>query len=225
MRLATILRRATRVFATKGYRRTQMADVAKACGVSAGNLYNYVESKEALFLACLLATSPAGEERPDASDLPIPTPPAGAIGDAARRGALAIRRGSLLTAALKVDEPDDAAAELAGIIGDFFDRTAASRHFQSLVEGSAQDLPELYDAFFTKTRGPGLRKLTEYLERRIASGHLRAVPDAATTARLINESQAWFARHRHGDQDTSDVDDSLARATVVDVLVAGLLPR
>lgn len=224
-RLATILRRATHVFAAKGYRRTQMSDIAKACEVSAGNLYNYVEGKEALFHACLLATSPAAEAVPDASILPIRTPPPGSIADAAHRGTQAIRRATALTAALKIDEPEDAAAELAGIIGDFYDRTVASRRFQALLEASAQDIPELFEAFFTRTRGPGLRKLTEYLERRIASGHLRNVPDAATTARLINETQAWFARHRHGDPDSSDVDDAVARETVIDVLVAGLLPR
>lgn len=224
-RLDHLVRAATRVFATKGYRRTQMADVARAAGVSAGNLYNYVESKDALFLACLLVASPAGETPYDGARLPIPTPPPDAIADVVRRGTQAIRRGSALTAALKVDEPDDVAAELAAIIGDFYDRTAASRRFQALIEASAQDLPVLYDSFFTRTRGPGLARLTEYLERRIASGHLRPVADPATTARLINETQAWFARHRHADPDASDVDDAMARATVIDVLVAGLLPR
>lgn len=54
--------------------------------------------------------------------------------------------------------------------------------------------------------------------------NLRPVPDVATTARLINETQAWFARHRPFDQDTDDVpDDATTRATGIDVLVAGLV--
>ena len=44
-----LLDSATRVFIARGYRRTQMADVAREMGVSAGALYGYVESKEALF--------------------------------------------------------------------------------------------------------------------------------------------------------------------------------
>ena len=48
-RLDQLLDCATRVFIDKGYRRTQMADVAREMGVSAGALYGYVESKEALF--------------------------------------------------------------------------------------------------------------------------------------------------------------------------------
>src|SRR5437773_2024759 len=40
---------AARVFTTRGYRRTQMADVARAVGLAPGTLYLYVASKEALF--------------------------------------------------------------------------------------------------------------------------------------------------------------------------------
>src|SRR5690348_5736155 len=48
-RLAELVAGATEVFGRKGFRRTQMAEIAVAAGVSAGTLYNYVESKEALF--------------------------------------------------------------------------------------------------------------------------------------------------------------------------------
>ena len=44
-RLDQLLNCATRVFIEKGYRRTQMADVAREMGVSAGTLYGYVEGK------------------------------------------------------------------------------------------------------------------------------------------------------------------------------------
>jgi AcrR family transcriptional regulator len=37
------------VFSRRGYRRTQMAEVAREMGVSPGNLYNYAEGKDALF--------------------------------------------------------------------------------------------------------------------------------------------------------------------------------
>ena len=44
---------ATEVFIERGYRLTQMADIARAVGVAKGTLYGYVESKEALFELCL----------------------------------------------------------------------------------------------------------------------------------------------------------------------------
>ncbi len=223
-RLERVLAAATRVFAEKGYKRTQMSDVGAALGVSAGNIYNYVESKDALFHACLVRASPAGPGRVDAV-LPISTPSPDETRKVVRQGMGTIRRGSVLEAALAVEDPDDVAAELGAIIGDLYDRTAGSSRFQALVERSALDLPELFEAFFVKMRRPYLDNLTTYLERRIASGHLRPVPHVATTARLINETQAWFARHRRGDQDAADVDEDVARDTVIDVLVAGLIAR
>jgi AcrR family transcriptional regulator len=213
-RMDAVIDAATRVFATRGYRRTQMADIAAELGVSAGNLYNYVESKDALFHACLVAASPAPTKGRKTSTRKV-----------IRDGLAEIREGSALGRALDREVPDDIVAELAEVIGDFYDRTAASRWFQALVERSADDLPELFDEFFVKMRRPSLDDLTTYLERRIASGHLRPVPDVATTARLVNEAQSWFARRRHGDPDAGDVDDAVVRDTIVDVLSAALLPR
>jgi AcrR family transcriptional regulator len=44
---------ATQTFVARGYRLTQMSDVAEALGVAKGTLYGYVESKEALFDAAV----------------------------------------------------------------------------------------------------------------------------------------------------------------------------
>lgn len=200
-----------------------MADVAAEAGVSTGNLYQYVESKEALFHACIVAASPERHDRP--ADRPLPTPHPEDTRRLVDAGLQAIREPGALAAALATDDPDDTAAELAGIISEFYDRTAATRRFQALIEAAAADRPDLFEAYFVKMRRPALAALAAYLQRRIDTGHLRPVPDVATTARLINETQAWFARHRPFDQDTDDVpDDDTARTTVIDVLVAGLLP-
>jgi AcrR family transcriptional regulator len=48
-RLDRLVDVATAVFTERGYRRTQMADVAAAMGVAKGTLYLAVASKEALF--------------------------------------------------------------------------------------------------------------------------------------------------------------------------------
>src|SRR2546421_201921 len=53
--------------AAAGYRRTRMADVAVAAGVSPGLLYTYAESKEALF--ALVVQREAGV---DIATLPLP---------------------------------------------------------------------------------------------------------------------------------------------------------
>lgn len=221
-RLERVVSVATNVFATKGYRRTQMADVAAELGVSAGNLYNYVESKDALFHACLVATSPAATKEAPLK-LPLRQPPPAATRKVIGAGLSAILEDSALSRALEHGPTEDIVAELAEVIGDYYDRTASSRRFQALVERSAPDLPELFDAFFVKMRRRALDQLATYIEQRIASGQLRPVPSVEITARLINEAQSWFARNRHGDPDVKDVDDALVRETIIDVLSTALL--
>src|SRR5574342_1256356 len=76
-RLHDLVQAATEVFIAQGYRRTQMADVAAAMGLSKGALYLYVESKEALFdLVVRSADRAEPVELPP--KLPLPTPEAGA---------------------------------------------------------------------------------------------------------------------------------------------------
>ena len=68
-RLGDLLRAATGVFVAQGYRRTQMADVAAAAGLSKGTVYLAFESKQALFHAALVH---ADGEAPLASQVELP---------------------------------------------------------------------------------------------------------------------------------------------------------
>ena len=69
-----------------------------------------------------------------------------------------------------------------------------------------------------------LAALTEYLGCRARFGGLRAMPDAAATARLVRETPTWFARHRHWDPDGAAIPDDLATDTAVDALIHALVP-
>jgi TetR/AcrR family fatty acid metabolism transcriptional regulator len=53
LRRAQILDAAAHVFATRGFHRTTIRDVAKAAGVADGTIYNYFENKAALLLGIL----------------------------------------------------------------------------------------------------------------------------------------------------------------------------
>lgn len=48
-----ILRTAARLFATRGYERTSIADLVEACELSRGAIYHYFDSKEAILFAML----------------------------------------------------------------------------------------------------------------------------------------------------------------------------
>src|SRR5262252_4753696 len=74
-RLIAVAEAATKVFGRVGYRRTLMADVAAAAGMSSGSIFTYVETKEALFhLVFVYGFGQLGEATPA---LPIATPAPG----------------------------------------------------------------------------------------------------------------------------------------------------
>src|SRR4029079_19590608 len=68
-----LLRAAPRVFARNGVKRARMTDIAREMGVAHGSLYNYVESKEALFLLLVERWGHLDSDLPG-RELPIRSP-------------------------------------------------------------------------------------------------------------------------------------------------------
>ena len=223
-RVQQIVDASLRVFGEKGFRRTQMADVARTMGVSPGTLYNYVAGKEALFYlmidrACL------DEPAPDTPKFPLPAPSPGAIIQRLRERLRADVKLPTLETALARSTGGDVRRELARIVGELY--TLIDRRWPAIValERSAPDLPELARVFYVEMRRGLFARLHEYLTIRIRQGRLRAVPHPHGTARLILEAVADFAMHRHLDPDPVRIDDEAAREAVVDFVVHALLPR
>ena len=220
-RFDDLLDAATAVFSERGFRRTQMADVARRLGVSAGTLYGYVESKDALFD---LALRRAFGEAIEPTALPAPTPAAAELLEHVRAGMRRRLRTPSLVEAASRPSPPDVGAELAALLGELYDGLARNAAAIRLIERSAPDRPELAALYFGRGRGGLVERWRRYLERRIGEGRLRAVPDVAIAARLVIETVAWFAWHRLGDPVPQPMHPALARETVVAVLSRGLLP-
>jgi len=223
-RLDALVAAAVRVFLRRSYRRVQMADVARELGVSPGNLYNYVESKEALFH--LVVERGFGAARPaPAPALPVPTPPPGATLALLRRRLEAEMVTPALDAALARRRVGDPTGEVAAVVRELYRLVAARREGIVLIERSAHDWPELAALFYQGFRRDLLARLERWIAARARSGALRAVPDAAVAARFVNESIAWFAMHRQGDLDSKELDDAACEETVVDLLIHALAAR
>jgi len=219
-RLAAIATAATEVFGRSGYRGARTADVAAKAGMSAGLLFTYVESKEALFHLIFLHGLGVLRDTPPA--LPLPTPGPGEttalIGRALRE--IPVRR---LRAALAGNEPADVERELTEIIEELYDQYRRYWPLLAVIERCAVELPELDAAWFGGARADIFADMREYLERRMASGRLRQMPDAMAAARVIIEPVGWFARHLREAPDSAIYDDQVARRTVIEFACAALV--
>ena len=221
-RLRRLVECATEVFIDRGYRHTQMADIAAALGVAKGTLYLYVESKEALFdLVCRCADRDPPFETPP--KLPIPTPKPGAtlkyISERLANNPLL----PTLSAALTRTRVDDAGSELEGIVRALYQTIARNRRGIKLMDRSAQYQPRLAAVWFKGARGDLVNALVRYLGARIRQKRLRPVPDPRVAARLIIETIVTWAVHRHWDPSPQAIDDHVAEDTVVHFLTGALL--
>jgi AcrR family transcriptional regulator len=224
-RLPELVDAATGVFAEKGYKATQMADVATAMGVAAGSLYNYVEGKEGLFALCLEAMMREGGLPRDLT-LPLPTPPLGVTLRRLDERVQALLQLPALNAALEGQQPERwAEDELAAVAGELYDLLGRMRHATDMIERSARDLPELASLFYHEWRRPLLRKIRVYLESRMDSGQFRRVADVRVAAVFVLETTAWSASHRFHDPDGRRLDDASTRSTIIDLIVGTFMPR
>jgi AcrR family transcriptional regulator len=220
-RLASIATAATEAFRRVGYRGTRTADVAASAGMSAGSLFTYVESKEALFHLVFLYG--LGELPEPPAVLPMGTPGPGetlALIERALRE-LSVPR---LRAVLAGDEPADVAGELREVVEELYDLTERYWPLLAVIERCAVEVPGLEALWFGGARASIYADLAAYLQRRMVSRRLRPMPDALIAARVVIELVAWFAWHRREGRDSALYDDQTARRTVVEFVCAALLP-
>jgi AcrR family transcriptional regulator len=220
-RIADIAAAATRVFGRLGYRRTQMAAVAREAGLSTGAIYTYVSSKEALFhLVFAVGFGKLGAE----PDLPIVAPPfaetIALVADGLRKNVGSPK----LRAALDEEEPADVRAEFTAIVEERYDSVATAWPLLAVAERCAVDIPELQELYFRRGRRSQLSYLTRYLDARAGSGLLRKFPDTEVAARALVESVVWFAWHRREDKDPALYDEAAARATVIELMCNAFVP-
>jgi AcrR family transcriptional regulator len=211
---------AARVFGRHGLKASRMADVAREMGVAHGSLYNYVESKEALFLLLVDQWGAADVKLTD-GELPLRTPPMDRIVSRLRQRVDEAFQLPALESALKRRRPANPYTELEAVVQELFDRTERSRAGATIVERSAADVPELFRLFFEQVRRDLFDRMTRYVTIRIQDGLFHAV-DPPTAARFIIESVTFFARHRFLDPHPQSLDDRAVRQTVVDLITRSL---
>jgi AcrR family transcriptional regulator len=216
---------ATRTFIARGYRLTQMAEIAELLGVAKGTLYGYVESKEALFDAAVRFAD-ANAELPAVSDLPVRTPPPGQT-VAYVRHRVAVESADMMLVQVVTGRRvfRDAGRELEAVLSDLYRRIARNRLALKLVDSCAADYPELAQAWFIEGRSAQVRLLAELLANRGAKKRYRPVAQPEVVARTLIETVAFWALHRHFDPAPQTTDDATAERAVIDLIVHGLVER
>jgi AcrR family transcriptional regulator len=220
-RLEDVVRAGAAVFARRGYRRTQMADVAREMGVSPGNLYNYIDSKDALFYLVLRRV--LGER---AGDRPVELPVSGAsvtvTSEWVAKRLDFVSDFPELERAFARRRPRDQAAEVEAIVGELYDVLARMRLGVDMLERSIEDVPQLARVF-GEVRRELFARYERYLRQRTKAGTIRATEPEAM-AHLIVELCSWAARRRVNDPHAAGISDATARRAVCRFIADALIP-
>ncbi|MDI1451120.1 TetR/AcrR family transcriptional regulator [Polyangium sp. 6x1] len=221
-----ILDEAEALFATRGYRRTRLSEVAAAVGVSEPALYRYFRGKDALFEQVLrrAAASPGPYEPP--RKLPVPNPEPGQIESFLRAFFEKSRRVAALERALGGPAPCTPAetrTELAGVVGELFDLATRYRAGARIMNASALESPELGRIWDENVRGYLTRAVERYLGRRSDEG-LLVLPTAPSDAAIVLASLVTSYAVNEADLEMLG-SASHRREVVVASVVAMLEPR
>jgi AcrR family transcriptional regulator len=221
-RLRDLVRCATEVFIEQGYKGAQMEDVAKALGVAKGTIYVYVESKEALF--DLVARCADREEVfAETPRLPIRTAKRGATIAYVRQRLAENQALPTLIKALTRTRGAAPGGEFQKILRELYDAVERNRYGLKFLDRTARDQPELAALWFEGARDGLLAALSEYLNREMARGTMKQIPDVAVAARFIIETVVFWGVHRYWDPHPQTVDDVAARETAVQLIVNALV--
>ncbi len=211
-RLHQIADAAITVLSQQGYRLTQMADVAREAGLSAGALYSYVEGKEALLH---LALAHAFELELDESDLPYrvvsPNETLHLLKREFKRAALwPVLSEKIRTGRVPL-QPDD----LSGVAAELYDTMHAGRRRIWLLDRCAKDIPEIANLYVKKVKAQYLKDLAAFIAAGQVPGLFDRDIDPPTAARALLEMIAWLAMHRLRDALPLQVDEDHVRMAAV----------
>jgi AcrR family transcriptional regulator len=217
--VADLLDAATAVLSRKSVARAQMTDVAAEMGVSPGNLYNYVESKDVLLTLVLRRALDA--ELPDAGALPVPAVPLRqTIAWLDRR--LDWRSDfPVIEAAMGRSRPADLASEVGDVAVELYDVLVRVRPVVAVLERSGGDIPELA-AILQRVRGELFERMERYADRRRRS--FRELPDLQVAVRLLVEATVYMALRRGEDPKAPAAAEDVIRDSVRAMAVHLLLP-
>jgi AcrR family transcriptional regulator len=219
--LARILDAATMTFIKGGYRNARIEVVAERADVSVGTIYRYAENKDALFE--LVLRYAFGEPTALDVELPYRAQSASTAVEKILDRLDAATDFPRLFAAIEVESPPDVGAELEGLIRELYGWQFRYWKALKLIERCAREWPELSMMFYDGYRKALFAAGERYMAMRMRAGLLTTMPDPGVAARLVSETCAFFAMHRHT-APRSEMDDDVAEETVVRAMCNALLP-
>jgi AcrR family transcriptional regulator len=219
-RIDKIADAATEVFIQNGYSLAKVTQIAALARVGPGTIYLYAGGKEALYDLSLRRA--LQDPSVWSLSLPHPTPAPGGVADAVWRCLQNAAHFPQLWLALESHPPQDVAMEVRGILLELYHWLRRYRRAIELIGRTAGDWPDVARVFYRRFWRGGVRRVADYVGRRVSEGALPARGEGLAPAQLVVESLTWMAVHREWTSDGAMVTDKSAEETAMAMLVPAI---
>lgn len=147
----------------------------------------------------------------------------GAVADVAWRCLQNAAHFPQLWLAAESPAPRDVSHEAAGILAELYAWLYRYRRAIKLVERCSGEWPEVTQVFERRFWRGGVRRVADYLRRRMREGALPGGRDPLIAAHLVIEALCWLAVHRHWSADGAGLSEEATAGTGQQMLLASVL--
>ena len=212
-RLEKIYQEAGRLFLTKGYANTKMAEIAKASGIAVGTMYSAFTGKDAVFSFVLHATL---DPEHFSGEINLPLKPAAA----SELIPLLKELDKILNSAMDImDDKGDICKSFPDLTGDLFDFFADYLFATDNIKKNAEIYPELREVYFPSER-KYFQKLNACLKRYMEIGQIRSFGHIMSHASYLTDTMTWWALNAN----MQNPQDPVPRDTAKEICI-GILQR
>lgn len=210
-RLAKIYQEAGRLFLTKGYANTKMAEIAKASGIAVGTMYSAFSGKDAVFSFVLHATLDPGHF---SGEITLPIKPAAA----SELIPLLDRLDKILESVMAItDERGNIRRDFPILTSELFDFFADYLFATDKIKKNAEIYQELREVYFPGERKYFL-KLTDCLKRYMEAGQIRSFGHIMSHASYLTDTMTWWAMNANIQNPQDPVPRDRAREICVGII-------
>ena len=211
-RLINIANAATIIFVEKGYKNTQMINVAQHLNVSVGTLYIYIKSKKALYDITLMSIFDNNFYN-KIQNLPFE----GIEHNILLEQYVHKVFNKYISDYKNIIEKKDIDNDFEIVISSIFTLMTNYWPGMSIFEKGDDSWPK-FSKYYFNIRSEYFDLLKIYIEKKISQNIIRPLENIDIYSRLIIETIAWFAIHRNFDEDLKKFDNSTIKNIVIDSL-------
>lgn len=210
-RLEKIYREAGRLFLTKGYANTKMAEIAKASGIAVGTMYSSFSGKDAVFSFVLHATL---DPEYFAGDVALPITPK----PVSELIPLLKRLEDILNLILNItNDTGRLQKDFSTLAGELFDFFSA----YLLATDNIKKNPEIYQEL-RETYLPVEKKyflsLQDCLRRYMEAGQIRPLEHIASHASYLTDTTTWWALNANLQNPREPIPPDAAKEICIDII-------